>query len=457
MGVLYSFNSMEDRSSFAIGLLAGVVVGVGATAAYTCWKKLPDAASQGAQQKASEPLASDQVRVGEEERVLMDEQCKRNIQFLGEDNFRRIANSKIVIVGIGGTGSHAAHLLARSGAGFLRLIDLDQVSLSSLNRHAVATRADVGKSKVGVMRDHLMQTVPAMICECVQDIFTMENGERLLFSPNPNNTEDSRRDFQPDFVVDCIDNVETKAYLLALCHRENIPVITSCGAGCRLDPTRLTVCDISEAMGDPLLRATKNVLARTYKIRSGVPCLFSTEKPPVKLLPFMEEDEDPSEYQTLPEIHMRVRIVPVLGPMPAIWGNALAMFVINAICQQTYEPQPIEVRGRKYWDSLLKNVRRLELAHFANNNAHAKGTLNKEEAMFILEEQWNFQSAHSGRVSPARGTVILARWNPNQPLTIDNAIPLTQDEAKAHYKGELVWTEEQKAQVQRAIRENQRL
>ena len=170
------------------------------------------------------------VVVGESEDTLAEEQFKRNIQFLGEESFAKLANSKIVIVGLGGTGSHAAHLLARSGAGFIRMIDFDQVSLSSLNRHAVATRADVGKPKVDVMRDHLLKTVPACICECVRDIFSLDNGRRLLFSSNPTDLN-SDLDFKPDFVVDCIDNVETKAFLLSLCHQENIPVITSCGAG----------------------------------------------------------------------------------------------------------------------------------------------------------------------------------------------------------------------------------
>ena len=137
--------------------------------------------------------------------------------------------------------------------------------------------------------------------------------------------------------------------------------------GCRLDPTRITICDISEAMGDPLLRATKGVLTKTYKIRKGVPCLFSTEKPPRKLLPFTEEDEDPNDYQTLPEIHMRVRIVPVLGPMPAIWGNALAMYVINVICGLKFEPQPLETRGRKYWDNLLTRIRSTEKKYCDTN------------------------------------------------------------------------------------------
>ena len=142
-----------------------------------------------------------------------------------------------------------------------------------------------------------------------------------------------------------------KWYIYWLCYRIK---------GCRLDPTKFTICDISEAVGDPLLRSTKVILSKKYKIKRGIPCLYSTEKPPRKLLPFAEEDEDPSDYQTLPEIHMRVRIVPVLGPMPAIWGNALSMYVINTICGLKFSPQPIETRGRKFWDSLLNRVRQTE-------------------------------------------------------------------------------------------------
>ena len=127
----------------------------------------------------------------------------------------------------------------------------------------------------------------------------------------------------------------------------------------------MTICDISESHGDPLLKATKTILRRKYKVKTGIPCLFSSEKPPRKLLPFTEVDEDPSDYQTLPDIHMRVRIVPVLGPMPAIWGNVLAMFAINKICKQQFDPQPVEARGRRYWDSLILKVNSKEDKHSA--------------------------------------------------------------------------------------------
>ena len=99
-----------------------------------------------------------------------------------------------------------------------------------MNRHAVATREDVGKSKVEVMKEHLLKTVPALECECVRDILTQDNGRRLILSTDPNDLE-CLTESKPDFVVDCIDNVETKAFLLSLCKAENIPVITSCGAG----------------------------------------------------------------------------------------------------------------------------------------------------------------------------------------------------------------------------------
>ena len=210
-----------------LGALLGVTVGAAVGVSVACtWNKC----STGKNKMELDNSGDRPVLVGDAETLLQEEQFKRNIQFVGEESFSKLANSKIVIVGLGGTGSHAAHLLARSGVGFIRMVDFDQVSLSSLNRHAVATRADVGKSKVEVMKEHLMKTVPACVCECVQDIFTKDNGRRMFLCSNPT-VEGSTEDFRPDFVVDCIDNVETKAFLLALCHIENIPVITSCGAG----------------------------------------------------------------------------------------------------------------------------------------------------------------------------------------------------------------------------------
>jgi hypothetical protein len=110
----------EGQRSLVLGVLLGAAVGALGVTAVNKWVA-------GSEREVVRSATRVEQKVGEEEAVLMSEQCKRNVQFLGEDNFRKLANSKIIIVGLGGTGSHAASLLARSGDGLLRFIDLDQV------------------------------------------------------------------------------------------------------------------------------------------------------------------------------------------------------------------------------------------------------------------------------------------------------------------------------------------
>ncbi|GAX85583.1 hypothetical protein CEUSTIGMA_g12998.t1 [Chlamydomonas eustigma] len=94
---------------------------------------------------------------------ILSEQLTRNVQFFGEAPQQKIAESFVIVVGLGGVGSHAAHLLLRSGVGKLRLIDFDQVTLSSLNRHALATREDVGTSKARCLEKHFRNIMPEVM------------------------------------------------------------------------------------------------------------------------------------------------------------------------------------------------------------------------------------------------------------------------------------------------------
>lgn len=114
------------------------------------------------------------------ETALISEQLSRNIAFLGEERVDKIRNSFVIVVGLGGVGSHAAHMLLRSGVEHIRLIDFDQVTLSSLNRHAVATRADVGVPKVVAVKNHLLQTVPHARIETCVEMFDGQGASRLL-------------------------------------------------------------------------------------------------------------------------------------------------------------------------------------------------------------------------------------------------------------------------------------
>lgn len=161
------------------------------------------------------------------------QQFARNIAFFGEDGQKQIENAHIAIVGLGGVGSHAAHMLARSGVGNFSFFDFDVVTVSSLNRHSVAVRKDIGKPKVEVMRDHILEFNPMVNITVQRVLVSKDNLPSLI-------------DSSCDFVVDCIDDYSSKADLLEYCIRNNIKVISSMGSGCRSNPTSLLYTNITD-------------------------------------------------------------------------------------------------------------------------------------------------------------------------------------------------------------------
>ena len=176
-----------------------------------------------------------------------------------------MADAFVVVIGLGGVGSHCAHMLLRSGVSRMRLVDFDQVSLSSLNRHAVATREDVGTSKASCLVSHFKKIYPEAVLEDRNVMYEKAVEDELLGD-------------DPDFVVDCIDNIGTKVELLAACVRRGIPVLACGGAGAKCDPTRIRVVDIAESIADPLARAVRHRLTRDHGIESGINVIISTEK-----------------------------------------------------------------------------------------------------------------------------------------------------------------------------------
>lgn len=170
-------------------------------------------------------------------------------------------------------------MIARSGVGRVRLIDFDQVTLSSLNRHAVATLADVGISKASAMKKHLEGIVPWCEIEAVSEMFVMKEADRLLGG-------------KPDFVLDCIDDVNTKAELISYCFKNGIRVVTSMGAGGKADPTKLRIAPLSECINDPLAQKIKWKLKKHDVPADQVWTVFSVEKPVAGLLPLDEEQKN---------------------------------------------------------------------------------------------------------------------------------------------------------------------
>ena len=250
---------------------------------------------------------------------IIAEQLTRNVQFFGEGQ-KKIADSFVVVVGLGGVGSHCAHMLLRGGVGRLRIVDFDQITLSSLNRHCLATREDVGTPKSACLEKYFHRICPEVRVEALNTMYRPEVEEEVLGAAAFG---------VPDFVVDAIDNIDTKIDLLAACHRRGLPVLAVAGAGAKADPTRLTFVDLAESAADPLARSVRARLRKLHGITTGIPVLMSTERPRCGLVDPMESGEAVEEllqYQVVP--NFRIRTIPVLGTTPSAFGMAAAGFVL---------------------------------------------------------------------------------------------------------------------------------
>ena len=378
----------------------------------------------------------------EEDEELYAQQFKRCVSFLGEEGFGRVREAHVVVVGAGGVGSHAAHMLARSGVGKLTLIDFDQVTLSSLNRHATATWRDVGKPKVVAMAEAFAASCPSVEVVPVAAMFTGEVAGELLAG-------------RVDFVVDAIDNRVTKVDLLMYCAEHDIPVISSMGAGARADPSRIRLADVMETSADPLAKRMRGDL-RKRGLKTRIPCVFSTEKAGQTLAPLPEEvAAEPDEYSLFPELNFRVSIIPVLGMIPAMFGNALAAYVVTEIGRPVtpvidtvvvdgeekrvalssvvdYAPHK-PPRSDKFYAQLFSGLRQrgVDTTLFSEQGAQDAATfpdLSVADVRFVAEEMWDGVSARRSNATKKLG---LFQWDPSKPALAYNLVLMTRKEGKA--------------------------
>lgn len=376
------------------------------------------------------------------------EQLTRTSSFLSPQRLTSLRSAFVVIVGLGGVGSHCASALARSGVSHIRLIDFDQVTLSSLNRHAVATLMDVGTSKVGCVRKRLEAVVPWAAWECFNEMWKDDRAEKLL------GPWDGGKGRKADYVVDAIDNIDSKVALLKYCHQNGIRVVSSMGAGCKSDPTRIGVGDISASIEDPLSRATRRRL-RAEGISEGIPVVYSIEKAgpgKAELLPLPEEEflkGHVEELSVLPDF--RARILPVLGTMPAVFGYTVANFLIMEITGYPHELNAGKGRDKVY-ENVLSNLQALEerLVRFQGQSALGlKIPVTKEDVGYLLEEVYRGKSAISGLATrpalvrwkaPEKGHFIDERWDgqKSSKLRLSDLVCMTKEEAVVHEKEVLV-------------------
>ncbi|KAF2015488.1 hypothetical protein BU24DRAFT_421794 [Aaosphaeria arxii CBS 175.79] len=429
-----------------VAVVSGVVVGtaiLGMQKALRMYKLTEYGGASGwfasAEDKRSIELAA-RARKGDYDDELILEQLARNRVFLTDEGLESLRSSFVVVVGCGGVGSHAIAALARSGVSKLRLIDFDQVTLSSLNRHAVATLADVGTPKVHCIRRRLEQVTPWTHFECRNELFGEDTADSQLAPMDGQ---------EPDFVIDAIDNIDSKVALLNYCYKNKIPVISSMGAGCKSDPTKLFIGDISASTDDPLSKSTRRRL-RALGVKQGIPVVFSTEKPgpgKAELLPLPEEEYakgSVTDLSVLPDF--RVRILPVLGTMPAIFGLAVANHVILELTGYPHDYLPAKSRDKMY-DGILGALQGFEERLAKHNGFDAQGLripLTPEDVGYLVEEVYHGRSVISGLAT----RLCLVRWHrpsedfidkrtpgqKNSLLQMNELVCMTKEEAVKHEK-----------------------
>ncbi|KAF8199424.1 hypothetical protein K438DRAFT_1583404, partial [Mycena galopus ATCC 62051] len=373
--------------------------------------------------------------------TLIREQLARNYAVFGDDAMQKIWRARVV-VGCGGVGSWAAVMLVRSGISHIRLVDFDYVTLSLLNRHATAALADVGTPKVQCVARALRQIAKFVDVEACIDVWKHDGkGAKLLEGA--------------DWAVDAIDNIGTKVDLLRYCVEHDIKVFSSMGADTKSDPTRVQIADIANTVYDPLARAVRTCL-RKLGIASGVPVVYSTEVPAVRvgLLPLPEEEfakgkEQVRELGVLDEF--RVRILPVLGPLPALFGLHTATYVLCALAGKPIaNPLPVKNR-RKVYERMLKDL-------MARGGAR-RLPLDEDDVALLFEDVHRGRTAVPPHAVPVKPTLVV--WDRSKPVGVENVVVMERGEAERHEPGlggggPGAWGEDVREAVRKRIREVER-
>ena len=229
----------------------------------------------------------------------MDERFLRNRTLLGEEINAKISNLRIAIFGLGGVGGYALEALVRSGINHFLILDKDSVDITNINRQIIATSLSVDKSKCQEWKERILSINP--LCEVeILEVF-YDASVDIDFT-------------QYDYVIDCIDTITSKLILIERCKENNVKIISSMGAGNRLDPTLVRVDDIYKTDIDPLARVMRREL-RKRNIKS-LPVAYSLETP---LKPNKNIDSK----------DLRKNIPSSMVFAPAAMGMALASYVIK--------------------------------------------------------------------------------------------------------------------------------
>lgn len=197
----------------------------------------------------------------------MEEQFSRTEGLLGEEAVKHLHNCRVAVFGVGGVGGFTVEALARSGVGIIDIIDKDTVCESNLNRQIIALHSTIGQDKVDVLKQRIFDINPNALVHAHKCFFLPETRNQFDFS-------------QYDYVVDAVDTVTAKIELVMACKEAGVPIISSMGAGNKLDPTAFEVADIYKTSVCPLARVMRRELKKRDIKKLKV--VYSKEEPVVR-------------------------------------------------------------------------------------------------------------------------------------------------------------------------------
>ena len=197
---------------------------------------------------------------------MMDTSWLSRTQLLiGEEKLAKLTRSHVMVVGMGGVGSFAAEFICRSGIGKMTIIDGDVVDPTNRNRQLPALAINHGVSKADIMAERLLAINPELQLTVIKQFINPEMVDQLLSS-------------NPDYVIDAIDSITPKITFIKMAYEKKLPLVSSMGAGAKLDPTQLKVTDISKTIICPFAQQIRKMLKK-HGIYKGIKVVFSPEEP----------------------------------------------------------------------------------------------------------------------------------------------------------------------------------
>ena len=229
---------------------------------------------------------------------------ERSELLLKKEGIDTLKNSNLLIVGLGGVGSFAAEFLARSGIGKLTIVDGDVVDLTNINRQLPALHSTVGKSKVEIVAERLLDINPEIILTKINEFLSPERMEEVI----------SGEKF--DYILDCIDSVSPKVSLITAARRKKIKIVSCMGAGGKVNPAKVLVRDIHKTHNCFLAKTVRKRLKKE-NIDKGVRCVFSSEI------------QDENSLQMTDGSNFKRSFYGTISYIPALFGLYAAAEVIN--------------------------------------------------------------------------------------------------------------------------------